>query len=134
MNCSSSVDLPYSNTIIFLHSRSLIQNSMFLWSKSLVQWRMEVPKSSHLYIFIILQLCQGASSLWCDQLRHSFPSWKCLCLIYSVYTELMMNLLAPSQSTIERLGLLARFLWMLTLNAFFYSFCINFYTKSKEKF
>ena len=126
MNCSSSVDLPYSNTIIFLHSRSLIQNSMFLWPKSLVQWRMEVRKSLHLYIFVVLWLWQSASSLWCDRLRHSFSSWECLCLIYSVYTELMMNLLAPSQSTIERLGLLARFLWMLIMNAFFYSFCINF--------
>ena len=57
--------------------------------------------------------------------KHSFPSWKCLCLIYTVYTELMIILLAPSQSTIERLGLWARFLWMLTLNAFFYSFCIK---------
>ena len=106
---------------------------MFLWSKLLVQWRMEVWKSSHLHIFAILQLCQGASSPWHDCSRHSFPSWKCLCSIYTVYTELMMNLLAPSQSTIERLGLLARFLRLLTLNAFFYSFCINFYTKSKEK-
>ena len=62
------------------------------------------------YIFAILQLCQGASSLWCDCLRHSFPSWKCLYSIYTAYTKLMMDLLAPLQSTIERLGLLARFL------------------------
>ena len=84
------------------------------------------------YIFAILQLCQGASSLWRDCLRHSFPSWKCLCSIYTAYTKLMMDLLAPLQSTIERLGLLARFLWMLILNAFFTHFVLTFILSLKK--
>ena len=133
INCNASVDLPYSNTKIFLHSWSLIQNLKLLWSKLLVHggWRFE---KVHIWIYF----CH--SSIMSRCLFSLVWLFKALLPILEMF---MLDLHSLHQANDGSPGTFAIHHWkirsvsQISLNVdtecLFYPFCINFYTKSKEK-